>query len=454
MSGRRRGAAEEPQAAAAEVVQELQQAGHAAYWVGGCVRDFLLGRQPSDYDIATSALPQEVEALFKRTVAVGRQFGVVVVLKQRHAIQVATFRAESDYKDGRHPEKVKFADAKADALRRDFTVNGMFYDPIVLQTHDWVGGMADLKAKLIRTIGEPVERFSEDHLRLLRAVRFAAQLGFEIERGTWAAVKANAEKIASVSAERIREELLKLLAPPHAARGLELLVDSGLLHHALPEFVPCLTSEQSPEFHPEGTVYQHVLLMLEKLQPDADPLLAWAALLHDIGKPATFSREAGTGLIHNYGHERVGAEITEQLLTRLRFPSKQIDLLAHTVRCHMQFKDAPQMRKATLRRLLMRPSFEFELELNRLDCLGSCRSTEIYDFLKKEAATLAEQPGIKPPLVTGEDLKNLGMQPGPDMGRLLEEIRELQLQDELLTPEQALVYARRHMAENRAGLSE
>jgi len=449
MTGKRQDAASSPQAAATDVVRRLQQAGHSAFWVGGSVRDFLLGREPSDYDVATSALPDQVEKLFKKTIAVGRQFGVVVVIEHGHQIQVATFRAEADYRDSRHPRTVQFADAQTDASRRDFTVNGMFYDPLSRQTHDWVGGAADLKARVIRTIGSPDERFSEDHLRMLRAVRFAAQLGFRIERATFAAIQANAEKIVSVSAERVRDELLKLLAPSHAANGFELLVESGLLHYVLPEFVPCLTSPQSPEFHPEGTVYQHVLLMLRHMPPDAHPLLPWAALLHDIGKPATASREPATGIIHNYGHEKAGAEIAEQLLARLRFPRKQIELLVQSVRCHMQFKDTEKMRKSTLRRLLMRPGFEFELELNRLDCLGSEKGTETYDFLKREAAALAQQPEIVPPLVKGKDLKALGMKPGPAMGKLLAEIRELQLQDELKTRTQALAFARRSLGRNR-----
>lgn len=431
---------------ATAIVLTLQQAGFAAYWVGGCVRDFLLKRQPSDYDIATSARPEQIERLFPRTLAVGRQFGVMVVVEKKHQFQVATFRAEADYRDGRHPEQVSFADARADALRRDFTVNGLFYDPVAQRLHDWVGGEADLRAKRIRTIGAPDERFAEDHLRLLRAVRFAAQLGFDLEHETLEAIGRLGKRIQTVSAERIRDELLKLFGPPHAARGLELLDQSGLLKHVLPELAPTKTCEQSPDFHPEGTVFVHLMLMLKHLTADADPLLPWAVLLHDIAKPQTASRDPVTGSIHFYEHERIGAHLSEALLERLRFPRKQIDALVKAVRCHMQFKDAPHMRKATLRRMLMRPTFPLELELHRLDCLGSHGEMQIYHFLVEQSKQLQAQPELRPPLLTGDDLKELGMKPGPAMGKLLGELREKQLQDELATPSQARAWARKQIA--------
>ena len=259
---------------AVEIVRRLQTAGFAAFWVGGCVRDFLLGRDPQDYDIATDARPEQIEKLFKRTIAVGRKFGVMVVVEDKHQFQVATFRAEADYKDGRRPTKVVFSNAEADAQRRDFTVNGLFYDPIAEKLHDWVGGEKDLRAKIIRTIGSPDERFAEDHLRLLRAVRFAAQLDFEIEPQTFAALKANAPKIKTISAERIRDELIKLFSPPHAARGLVLLRDSGLLEPILPELAATISCKQSPDYHPEGSVFEHIRLMLEKLPPGAHRITA------------------------------------------------------------------------------------------------------------------------------------------------------------------------------------
>ena len=422
---------------AAEIVQRLQSAGFAAFWVGGCVRDFLLGREPQDFDIATDAKPEQVEKLFKRTIAVVRKFGVMVVVEGGHQFQVATFRAEADYQDGRRPEKIIFATAEADALRRDFTVNGLFYDPISQQTHDWVGGEKDLRAKIIRTIGKPEERFGEDHLRLLRAVRFAAQLNFEIEPKTFAAVKSLAPKIKLISAERIRDELLKLFRPPHAARGLVLLRNSGLLPFVLPELAATISCEQSPDYHPEGSVFNHICLMLEKLPADAHESLSWTVLMHDIAKPVTAERDAKTGAIHFYGHEKVGAEIAEKILQRLRFPKKKIDEIVTCVLHHMQFKDVKQMRKATLRRLLLRETFLLELELHKLDCLGSHGDLELYDFLVKQAEELKMKPAIRPPLLTGKDLIELGMKPGKELGAMLHEVREKQLQDELKTPRQA-----------------
>jgi len=262
------------------------------------MRDSLLGRHPGDYDIATSALPAQIENLFEHTVPVGRKFGVIVVLEDKRQFQVATFRSEADYQDGRRPERVSFSDARADALRRDFTVNGLFFDPVRKKLHDWVGGEADLRAKLIRTIGSPQERFAEDHLRLLRAVRFAAQLGFEIEPGTFAAIKAKAARIRGISAERIREELIKLFSPPHASRGLDLLRQSGLLEHVLPEIAATITCEQSLDFHPEGSVFNHLLLMLKHLAPKAGPSVPWAVLLHDVAKPVTATKDPLSDTIH------------------------------------------------------------------------------------------------------------------------------------------------------------
>ena len=489
-------------AAAVEIVRHLQTAGFSAFWVGGCVRDFLLGREPGDYDIATSARPEQIEKLFKRTVAVGRKFGVMVVVENGRPFQVATFRAEADYRDGRHPEQVTFGDAEADAQRRDFTVNGLFYDPVAEKLHDWVGGEKDLRAKIIRTIGSPGERFAEDHLRLLRAVRFAAQLGFEIEPQTFAAVRALAPKIELISAERIRDELIKLFSPPHenvslsspkggegrgeeadnfkiqppsprpsprlggarekmispAARGLVLLRDSGLLPGVLPELVATIVCEQSPDFHPEGTVFEHIRLMLEKMATNppsprsgfgaasAHPSLPWAVILHDIAKPATVERDPATGKIHFYDHEKVGAALAGRILQRLRFPKKQTDEIVACVRQHMQFKDVKQMRKATLRRLLLRETFPLELELHRLDCLGSHGALDHYEFLLQQAAELEKQPAIRPPLLTGNDLIALGVKPGPAMGALLAEIREKQLQDELKTPRQARAWVRKRLA--------
>jgi poly(A) polymerase len=463
---------------AKKIVAKLQHAGFAAFWVGGCVRDFLLGREAQDFDIATDAKPEQVEKLFKKTIPVGKKFGVIIVVENGLQFQVATFRAEADYQDGRRPEKIVFANAEADASRRDFTVNGLFYDPVSEKIFDWVGGEKDLRAKIIRTIGQPEERFGEDHLRLLRAVRFAAQLAFEIEPKTFAAIKALAPKIKLISAERIRDELLKLFAAPKdwnaglltgsnrklklagqetgapAARGLVLLQDSGLLEHILPELAATIGCEQSPDFHPEGSVFNHIRLMLEKLPPQPSlkssfgaagglELLPWTVLLHDIAKPVTAEKDLATGKIHFYGHEKIGAEMARAILNRLRFPKKQIDEIVACVLHHMQFKDVRQMRKSTLRRLLLRETFPLELELHKLDCLGSHGDLAHYNFLVEQAEALKKQPAIRPPLLNGHDLIALGAKPGKEIGALLHEIRERQLADELKTPRAAKAWVKK-----------
>jgi poly(A) polymerase len=432
------------------IVERLQRAGHQAFWVGGCVRDRLLGRAALDYDVSTSALPEQVEKIFERTIPVGRKFGVVIVVLEGAQFQVATFRAEADYEDGRHPGKVTFADARADAERRDFTVNGLFFDPISGALHDWVGGEADLKRKIIRTIGKPEERFGEDHLRMLRAVRFSVQLGFDLAPETFAAIQNQADKIAAISSERIRDELLKIFAAPHAAQGLKLLESSGLLRIILPELQATVACEQSPEHHPEGSVFNHLLLMLSHLAIDSAPNLPWAVLLHDIAKPVTFSRDPENGRIHFYGHEKVGAEMAEVILGRLKFPRKDLEDIVQAVLCHMQFKDVKEMRKSTLRRLIMRPTFPLELELHRLDCLGSRGDLDLHQFLLEQERLLKEQPEIIPPLLTGEDLMALGISPGPLMGTLLRELREKQLQDELVSADQAREWVRAHIQSSKS----
>ena len=441
---------------ARSIVERLHQAGFAAFWVGGCVRDFLLGREPEDFDIATDARPAQVEKLFAKTIPVGKKFGVMIVVESDHQFQVATFRAEAEYKDGRRPTKVVFANAEADASRRDFTVNGLFYDPLTEKIHDWVGGEKDLQARIIRTIGSPQERFGEDHLRMLRAVRFAARLNFEIEPKTFTAIQTHASKIKAISAERIREELIKLFSPPAsdtpanyspAARGLLLLRDSGLLAHVLPELAATITCEQSPDFHPEGSVFNHLGLMLKHLPVNASESLSWAVLMHDIAKPVTAEHDPATGSIHFYGHDKIGAEMAETILTRLKFPRKQTDEIVAAVLHHMQFKDVKQMRKATLRRLLMRETFPLELELHKLDCLGSRGDLEYYHFLVEQAAELAKQPTVHPPLLTGTDLKELGIKPGREMGELLAQIREKQLADELKTPDEAREWVKKQSSD-------
>lgn len=427
--------------AAIRIVHRLREAGHSAFFVGGCVRDMLLGRPPGDIDIATSAPPEQVERLFSRTVPVGRSFGVMLVLEAGFEFQVSTFRTEAGYQDGRRPDVVRFADAQEDARRRDFTVNGLYLDPLRYQLHDWVGGQADLKARLIRTIGDPEERFGEDRLRLLRAVRLAAQLDFEIEPSTWAAIPPRAGELRMVSAERIREELWKLFRPPGAARGLRLLQRSGLLKVVLPEVEACRGCAQPPEFHPEGDVFEHLVLMLEELPADAPPLLPWAVLLHDIGKPRTARRDPETGRIRFHGHASVGAVMAESLLRRLRFPARDIRVVVEMVQRHMDFLEVGRMRRSTLRRMMLRPTFPLEMELHRLDCLGARRSLETYQILQLEWKEFSARPELRPPLVNGNDLIALGMPRGRQLGRLLARIREKQLAEKLRTKEEALAWA-------------
>ena len=365
-------------------------------------------------------------------------------------------------------------------------MNGLFYDPLTEKIHDWVGGEKDLRAKIIRTIGKPEERFGEDHLRMLRAVRFAAQLGFEIEPETFAAIQTLAPKIKIISAERVRDELVKLFAPPiyvaaggasvpasrepasvgqarlvgslappvklpnlasNAARGLVLLRDSGLLEHVLPELAATIHCEQSPDFHPEGSVFNHIRLMLEKLPVDADPLLPWAVLLHDVAKPVTATRDAATGRIHFYGHEKVGAEMAEEILRRLKFSNQQIGEIVAAVKHHMQFKDVKLMRKATLRRMLLRETFPLELALHRLDSLGSHGDLAHYDFCVAAAEELKKQPEILPPLLTGDDLLALGIPRGKKIGELLHELRDRQLAEEIKTADEARAWVKRMLAQ-------
>ena len=418
----------------------LAKAGFQAFWVGGCVRDARLGQAPTDYDIATDATPDEIEHLFRKTIPVGKQFGVIMVLEAGHEYQVATFRAEGDYADGRRPGSVRFTDAREDALRRDFTINGLFYDPLADELHDWVGGQADLEARRIRTIGDPAERFGEDRLRLLRAVRFAVQLGFEIEPATFAVVQQHAAAIREVSAERIRDELLKLFRPPHAAHGLDLLHESRLLPEVLPELAATIGCEQPPEYHPEGDVFTHIRLMLSHLPADAGTTLIWSVLMHDIAKPATLSRDGGR--IRFLGHEKVGATMALEIMNRLRFPKAESAAVKTCVRHHMQLKDAQQMRPATLRKLFLRPTFPVELTLHRLDSLASSGKLDNAEFLESKLAEFQDQPELQKPLVDGGDLIALGQAPGAELGRLLSDIRNRQLAGELTTREKALAWAR------------
>jgi len=430
----------DPKSAAADLARRLQQAGHTAYFAGGCVRDELLGLDPHDYDIATSAKPAEVQKLFPHTQAVGAHFGVILVMEHGRAFEVATFRSDHEYIDGRRPEMVTFSTPEEDAARRDFTINGMFHDPVADRFIDFVGGQADLQSKTLRAIGDPAARFREDKLRLLRAIRFAARFGYQIDPATWDALRAHAADIHAVSAERIREELVKILAHPNRVRGFDLLDQSGLLQEILPEIEKLKGCEQPAQFHPEGDVFVHTRAMLELLPPDAPATLALAVLFHDIGKPPTFRYHADEDRIRFSGHDRVGAAMTEKVMERLRFSRHDIDRVAEAVRQHMVFKDVQNMRTAKLKRFMAREGFHEELELHRVDCQSSHGALDNYDFLQAKAEEFANEPLIPPPLITGRDLIALGWQPGPHFGPLLEAIQTAQLEGTLTTKEEALAW--------------
>lgn len=423
------------------IVERLRASGFEALYAGGCVRDTLLGFTPHDYDVATGARPEEVEALFPRTVPVGAQFGVILVLEGDSEIQVATFRGDGTYRDGRHPESVRFTDAEGDAHRRDFTVNGLFYDPLKKEVLDFVGGREDLKKGLLRAIGAPQERFSEDKLRILRAVRFATTFGFTIEEETWKAVLKHAPEIHAVSAERIREELVKILLSPNRVRGFDLLDESGLLREILPEIVPLKGCDQPPEFHPEGDVFVHTRLMLTLLAPDAPLSLILAVLFHDLGKPATRTVDE-TGRIRFNGHEGVSTEMSLKILQRLRFPNEVIDAVLPPVRLHMSFKDVPNMRLSTIKRMMARPTFEEELELHRVDCLASHGMLDNHAILIAKRAEFGQEPLIPPPLVSGHDLIAMGWRPGPRFMEVLQSVQTRQLEGTLTSREEALAWIR------------
>ena len=428
-----------PEKSALSVVKQLRAHGFQALYAGGCVRDRLLGVEPHDYDVATNARPEQVEALFPRTVPVGAQFGVILVLEQNEEIQVASFRGDGAYHDGRHPESIHFTDAEGDARRRDFTVNGLFYDPVEEKILDFVGGQDDLKAAFLRAIGDPSERFAEDKLRLLRAVRFATTLGFSIDPATWNAVKQWAPEIHAVSAERIREELSKILLSPNRVRGFDLLDESGLLQEILPEIETLKGCDQPPEFHPEGDVFVHTRLMLSLLAPDASLTLVLSVLLHDIGKPPTRIVDE-TGRIRFNGHEGVSAQLGLRLLQRLRFSNEVIDAVLPAVRLHMSFKDVPQMKISTLKRMMARPTFDEELELHRVDCLGSHGMLDNHALLIIKREEFSNEPLIPSPLVNGHDLIELGWKPGKHFAEILESVQNRQLEGLLTSREEALVW--------------
>jgi putative nucleotidyltransferase with HDIG domain len=430
---------------AAAIVRRLRGAGHEAFWVGGCVRDLIRGVMPKDFDIVTSARPEEVQGLFARTVPVGARFGVVIVIERGNPYEVATFRTETGYDDGRRPSKVAYASAEEDVRRRDFTVNGLLMDPETGRIIDHVEGRRDIERGLIRTIGDPEERFAEDHLRMLRAVRFAATLGFEIEPGTFAAVRHRAPAIRRISAERIREELSRILIGGGARRGMELLVEGGLLAEILPEGTALRGIGQPPAYHPEGDVWEHTLRMLALLPEGADVRLAWAVLLHDIGKPTT--RTEDDRGVHFYGHVRLGEQIAAAVLGRLRFSREETEGILALVGGHMLFMNVRLMRPGRLKRFLRTPDFPMHLELHRLDCLGSHGLLDHYEFcLQKLAEYSAEE--LRPrPLLQGEDLIAMGYVPGPVFGKILRTVEDAQLGGQIATPAEARALVQKRWGE-------
>jgi len=432
---------------ATSIVRRLRDAGHVAYFAGGCVRDMLRGTEAKDYDIATGATPGEVQRLFPRTVAVGAHFGVICVLEGGHQFEVATFRSDGAYIDGRHPEAVTFSSPREDAERRDFTVNGMFYDPLAQEVIDFVNGRADLDHRLLRAIGDPAGRFREDRLRLLRAIRFATALNFEIDPATWDALRVHAPEINDVSAERIRDELVRIFLSPNRVRGLDLLDQSGLLAQVIPEMMALKGCEQPPQFHPEGDVWVHTRRMLELLPAQVSVPLVFAVLLHDIGKPPTYSLDPAEGRIRFNAHDKVGAGMARAIMERLRFSRDEIDATVEAVDQHMVFKDVQRMRVAKLKRFMARPRFEEEMELHRVDCQSSHAMLDNYEFLRGKQEEFANEPLIPPPLITGDDLIALGWKPGPKFKEVLDAVQTRQLEGTLTTHEEALDWVRTEFGE-------
>jgi poly(A) polymerase len=432
------------------IVQTLRRHGFLAYLVGGCVRDLLLKREPADFDVATNATPAQVMGIFPDTYAVGEQFGVVLVpIPEEHSaaaksstLEVATFRSDLSYSDGRHPDAVRFSQTpQEDVVRRDFTINGMMLDPMNGEILDFVGGCDDLNAGLIRAIGDPDGRFSEDKLRMLRAVRFAARFGYEIEAETLAAIQRHAEEIQVVSRERVRDELTKMLTEGNGRRAFLLLDETGLLEEVLPEISAMKRVEQPPEFHPEGDVFKHTLLLLENLPHPCPTTLAWGALLHDVGKPATF--RVAPDRIRFDNHVDVGVKIAEEICERLRFSKQDEAQVLALVKNHMRFGHVYRMKESTLKRFLRLPGFDEHMALHRADSLASHRNLSTYEFLQKKLAETPPQE-IRPTiLVNGDDLIGAGYAPGPKFREIMDAVEDAQLEGQLLSREAALEYVRR-----------
>jgi len=435
--------------AARAVVERLHDAGHQALFAGGCVRDMLRGEEPGDYDIATDARPEQVEALFPGARTVGKQFGVCQVNLDGKVFEVATFRRDSAYSDGRHPDSITFCSAEEDALRRDFTVNAMFWDPISQRLFDYVGGRDDLERGLIRAVGEPQERFQEDHLRLIRAVRFAARLGFRIEERTRQAIRCLAHLCVRVSAERLQEELRLILTDRDPANALRLMDELGMLQHIFPELAACKGCEQPPNYHPEGDVFVHSILSVEKLDPHPEFVTALATLLHDIGKPEAVRRAGEPMRFPN--HCEIGAEMAERVCRRLRLSRHETERVTWLVRRHLYFKDARHMRESTLKKLFAEPGFDQLAQLYRADALGSWGNLDDYEYVMERRRSMPPRQVEPPRLVTGHDLMEMGYEPGPLFRRVLDAVRDAQLDGEVTTREEALALARRLAEEPPAG---
>ena len=460
--------------AALSIASRLHELGHAAYFAGGCVRDILLGLEPKDFDVATSATPDLVQAAFLRTESVGAHFGVILVINevagQRIATEVATFRSDGAYSDGRRPDSVRFSnDARHDVLRRDFTITGMLLDPVSFEhgdpltvehpgqmaccVLDLVGGRGDLERGIVRAIGEPRTRFNEDKLRMLRAIRFAARLNFTIERRTMAAMQAQAATIHQVSAECVRDELTRILTEGGARRGFELLDESGLLVEVLPEIARLKGVEQPPEYHPEGDVWIHTLMLLDHLKKNernsgkiaASPTLAWGMLLHDVGKPATFTppdpAKPGDRIRFN-GHVEVGVAIARTILNRLRFSNDECDQILALVKHHMQFGDITKMKQSTLKRFLRLPQFDEHLALHYADVMSSNRNLALYDFAREKLNDLGHEQLRPQLLITGRELIAAGYQPGPQFKAMLVAAEDAQLEGQIHTPDEGLAMLR------------
>ena len=440
---------------AARLVRVLRDHGHSAYLVGGCVRDLLLGREPADYDVATSASPDEVMRVFPKTYAVGAQFGVVLVpvlndredgSRDNYAIEVATYRSDGAYSDGRHPDRVQFStEARLDVQRRDFTINGLLLDPITEEVLDFVGGQADLQRGVIRAIGIPELRFAEDKLRMLRAVRFAARFGYQIDQQTFAAIRELAPQIHQVSRERIRDEILKMLTEGHARRAFELLDETGLLMQVLPEVKKMQGVEQPPQFHPEGDVWIHTLMLLDGLPAGVSKTLALGVLLHDVGKPPTF--RVAPDRIRFDSHAEVGTRMAEEICRRFHLSNEETHQVCSLVANHMRFGDVMKMKESTLKRFFRLPRFEEHLELHRLDCLSSHRDLSLYDFAREQFHTLPAQQIRPEPLITGNDLIAAGYPPGPKFKELLTAVEDAQLEGAITSKDEALSLVKSLMAQ-------